>query len=306
MRRKLLLALALAVLGTAVTAAVVNADSGTTTTTATTTTTTTTSTDPGTNPTGGQNPPPATSRPACSNGKDDDGDGLIDSADPGCSGPLDNNESDPAPPPPGGGTGGGGTGGVRRAVLSCDAPRVFLARRRSRIFPRPRAARICARAARRGRVVVRLAACGRRRAPRGYRSDAARAARKRGSVRVLTPAWVPCGGGARRSVRVPDGADCHPADRHAAERCSRSGAPDGGRGIGRRRGCRMDHQPRRCGGVRAVARRHHKARRGSGCGWARLPSPARRRTRTRYVASGSSMAVRILASWVASSFQGCS
>jgi hypothetical protein len=107
MRRKLLLTVALAVLGTAVTAGVVNAQTETTTTT-------TTQPDPG------SNPPPATSQPACSNNADDDGDGLVDLADPGCSGSLDNNETDPAPPPPppppdcggGGGTGGGSGGGA--------------------------------------------------------------------------------------------------------------------------------------------------------------------------------------------------
>src|SRR3954452_20245994 len=106
MRRKLLLTVALAVLGTAVMAAVVNAQqagvpvqrgsSG--------------ATLPGSD----QNLPPVSSLPACSNQQDDDGDGLADLADPGCSGPLDNDESDPAPPPPppGGGTGGGSGGGT--------------------------------------------------------------------------------------------------------------------------------------------------------------------------------------------------
>jgi hypothetical protein len=100
MRRKLLLTVALAVLGTAVTAGVVNgqavqepSDGG-----------------------GLQSEPPPPDQPACSNTKDDDGDGLIDGADPGCSGPSDGDELDPAPPPPppppdGGGTGGGGGGG---------------------------------------------------------------------------------------------------------------------------------------------------------------------------------------------------
>jgi hypothetical protein len=42
-------------------------------------------------------PPPAPPPPACSNGRDDDGDGRIDyPADPGCSSPSDNNETDPA------------------------------------------------------------------------------------------------------------------------------------------------------------------------------------------------------------------
>ena len=73
--------------------------------------------------------------PICANTKDDDGDGLVDLADPGCSGPTDASEEDPAggggegAPPPGGpgpgsppssagptapsvpGSGGGGGGG---------------------------------------------------------------------------------------------------------------------------------------------------------------------------------------------------
>ena len=40
-------------------------------------------------------PPPA----ACADGKDNDGDGKVDGADPGCSGSGDNDESDPPPPP---------------------------------------------------------------------------------------------------------------------------------------------------------------------------------------------------------------
>jgi murein DD-endopeptidase MepM/ murein hydrolase activator NlpD len=47
--------------------------------------------------------------PQCSNLADDDGDGLKDLADPGCSGPLDNSEVNAEPAPPGGGGGGGGT-----------------------------------------------------------------------------------------------------------------------------------------------------------------------------------------------------
>jgi Transglycosylase SLT domain len=57
---------------------------------------------------------------ACSNGADDDGDGLVDSGDPGCSGPTDSDEYNPTAPPPapttttpdsGGDTTGGGTTG---------------------------------------------------------------------------------------------------------------------------------------------------------------------------------------------------
>lgn len=42
-------------------------------------------------------PPPA---PACSDGLDNDGDGKIDLADPGCSSSTDTDEADVAPPPP--------------------------------------------------------------------------------------------------------------------------------------------------------------------------------------------------------------
>ena len=63
---------------------------------------------------GGSDLPPVQA-PACSNLKDDDGDGAVDLSDPGCSGPLDTDESNPAPappePPPSGGGGGGGGGG---------------------------------------------------------------------------------------------------------------------------------------------------------------------------------------------------
>jgi hypothetical protein len=39
-------------------------------------------------------------RAACSNKKDDDGDGLVDLADPGCTNPSDTDETDAPPPPP--------------------------------------------------------------------------------------------------------------------------------------------------------------------------------------------------------------
>ncbi len=43
----------------------------------------------------------STPKPACSNGKDDDGDGKIDYPnDPGCDSPSDTDETDPTPPPP--------------------------------------------------------------------------------------------------------------------------------------------------------------------------------------------------------------
>ena len=46
--------------------------------------------------------PPAGLPPACSDLKDNDGDGLIDLADPGCSGPQDTDESDATDRRPGG------------------------------------------------------------------------------------------------------------------------------------------------------------------------------------------------------------
>jgi Transglycosylase SLT domain len=107
MGRKLLLAAALAVLGLALVAGGSNADSSGVIDSS--------SSGVGINLQGGQSLPPVDSLPACSNLKDDDGDGKVDLADPGCSSPLDNDETDPAPPPPSGGgggsTGGGSTGG---------------------------------------------------------------------------------------------------------------------------------------------------------------------------------------------------
>ncbi|MGH2926564.1 MAG: hypothetical protein ACRDK1_11415, partial [Solirubrobacterales bacterium] len=46
-----------------------------------------------------QSPNSAPASAACSNGIDDDGDGLVDTADPGCSSPSDGDESNPLPPP---------------------------------------------------------------------------------------------------------------------------------------------------------------------------------------------------------------
>src|SRR3954447_22955364 len=60
---------------------------------------------------GGQNLPPANALPACSNTKDDDGDGLADLADPGCSGPLDSDEYNAPTGTTGGGGGSTGTTG---------------------------------------------------------------------------------------------------------------------------------------------------------------------------------------------------
>ena len=47
---------------------------------------------------------------ACANGRDDDNDGLTDMADPGCTGPTDNDESNVLPPPPAGKPGPDNTG----------------------------------------------------------------------------------------------------------------------------------------------------------------------------------------------------
>src|SRR6187399_2632520 len=61
------------------------------------------------------NAPTTAALPACSNLSDDDGDGLVDLADPGCSGPLDTSEYNA--PTSGGSSGstttttGGGSGG---------------------------------------------------------------------------------------------------------------------------------------------------------------------------------------------------
>src|SRR5688572_16256132 len=50
---------------------------------------------------GGADLPDVTgSLPVCSNTQDDDGDGIADLADPGCSGPTDGSEDDPVAPPP--------------------------------------------------------------------------------------------------------------------------------------------------------------------------------------------------------------
>jgi hypothetical protein len=49
-------------------------------------------------------PPPPGPAPACSNGLDDDGDGLIDLGDPGCTGASDGDESNVVSPPPPAGT----------------------------------------------------------------------------------------------------------------------------------------------------------------------------------------------------------
>ena len=54
--------------------------------------------------------PAAGNLPQCSDLSDNDGDGLVDLQDPGCSGPLDGSEYN-APPAPSGGSGGGSTGG---------------------------------------------------------------------------------------------------------------------------------------------------------------------------------------------------
>jgi hypothetical protein len=101
MRRQLLLVTALAVLGAVIAAGAASASSllGTGTS--------------GTQVTvpDGQSLPPVGDLPQCANLKDDDGDGLTDLADPGCSGPLDPSETDPPPPPDGGGSGGGSGGG---------------------------------------------------------------------------------------------------------------------------------------------------------------------------------------------------
>lgn len=45
-------------------------------------------------------PPPPPPAPRCSNGADDDGDGKVDDADPGCTSSRDDSEQDPEEPEP--------------------------------------------------------------------------------------------------------------------------------------------------------------------------------------------------------------
>ncbi len=61
-------------------------------------------------PAGGDLPVVGGALPACANGTDDDGDGAIDMADPGCSGATDNDESNPAATTTTGGTTSSTTG----------------------------------------------------------------------------------------------------------------------------------------------------------------------------------------------------
>ena len=60
-------------------------------------------------PGGGSLPDVGNVLPACANGKDDDGDGAVDLDDPGCSSPVDKDESNGSTSS--GGSGGGNTGG---------------------------------------------------------------------------------------------------------------------------------------------------------------------------------------------------
>jgi murein DD-endopeptidase MepM/ murein hydrolase activator NlpD len=61
--------------------------------------------------------------PQCSDLTDNDADGLIDLQDPGCTGPLDNDEYNPPPAPPAGGSpGGGGAGQGTGTTETTPAP----------------------------------------------------------------------------------------------------------------------------------------------------------------------------------------
>jgi hypothetical protein len=102
MGRKLLLILALGVLGAVVAAGAGIASDGLLDST---------KSGVSVNLPGGQNLPPVDALPACSNTADDDGDGLIDLADPGCSGPTDGDEYNAATGTTGGSTGSTGTTG---------------------------------------------------------------------------------------------------------------------------------------------------------------------------------------------------
>src|SRR3954463_12223570 len=104
MGRKLLLILALGVLGAIVAAGAGVASGGLLDSS---------KTGVSVNLPGGQNLPPVNALPACSNGKDDDGDGLVDLADPGCSSPIDSDEYNaPTGTTSGGGGGSTGTSGI--------------------------------------------------------------------------------------------------------------------------------------------------------------------------------------------------
>jgi hypothetical protein len=100
MGRKLLLILALGVLSAVVSAGTGIASGGVPDTS---------TTGVSTNLPGGQNLP----LPACSNTRDDDSDGLVDLADPGCSGPVDDDEYNA---PTGTTSGGGGSTGTSGAT----------------------------------------------------------------------------------------------------------------------------------------------------------------------------------------------
>ncbi len=60
--------------------------------------------------------------PQCSNRVDDDGDGLVDLADPGCSGPLDDSEYNPPPPQCSNGKDDDGDGKVDMNDPGCSGP----------------------------------------------------------------------------------------------------------------------------------------------------------------------------------------
>src|SRR3954453_12834196 len=102
MGRKLLLILALGVLGAVIAAGAGVASGGLLDTS---------KTGVSVNLPGGQDLPPVKALPACSNTQDDDGDGLVDMTDPGCSGPLDSDEYNAPTGTTGGGGGSTGTTG---------------------------------------------------------------------------------------------------------------------------------------------------------------------------------------------------
>ncbi|MFL5892622.1 MAG: lytic murein transglycosylase [Solirubrobacterales bacterium] len=103
MGRKLLLILALGVLGAIVAAGAGVASGGLLDSS---------KTGVSVNLPGGQNLPPVNALPTCSNGKDDDGDGLVDLADPGCSSPIDSDEYNAPTGTTSGGGGSTGTSGI--------------------------------------------------------------------------------------------------------------------------------------------------------------------------------------------------
>lgn len=66
--------------------------------------------------------PPYADLPACNDGIDNDGDALVDMADPGCESVIDTDETDPAPPQCSDEIDNDGDGYIDLADMDCDSP----------------------------------------------------------------------------------------------------------------------------------------------------------------------------------------